>query len=791
MPKISIVIPVHNAQAHLNECLDSVLEQTLEDIEIICVDDASDDASLAILRSYAQRDPRVRLITFAQNKTASQARKDGVLSSTGRYLMFVDADDTIAPDACEKMYAEMEADPVDILHFGTVITTETGLPADRVGWMRRFVTPYRGVLNGSDILDGAFSANRLYNFSLWDKLYSADLCKRSFARVKDGSYPKAQDKYAYFILSYFAQTYRGIPDEVLYHYNFGRGVTGHNVLSISGFERYCSMALVADAIRDFLVEEDALSQNEGLYGNMRNHLLQDCVGNWNKCLGTDDKAVGFDLMLKYWDTSEVIAKIAELNWNNQGHIARRLKDSASIARVPRATRVVGTYYHRISNGGTQRILSILIQLWVDLGYEVVLFTDVPACDDDYDVPEGVHRVVLPSFFEITPRNYVERARELEKAIHAYGIDVMVYHAWVSRLLLWDLLVCKTAGAAFVSHCHSAFSQPARSSRTYFADMPPIYHLSDAAIVLSEVDRAYWNNFNDNVISVVNPLTFDLGDLEVCALDSKNVLWVGRMSNEKRPQEALRIFAKVLEDEPEATLLMVGESSDQKYMDGMHTLAKSLGIQDSVEMCGFHRNVLPFYSNAAVLLMTSEFEGFSLVLSESQSAGVPCVMYDLPYLTLTRLRKGFVGVELGDINAAADAVVRLLRDPDYRRAMGREARANIESLAEFDFAGTWSGIFDGLSREAPEPQVDDTSRIMWETLLDHYREGSGRRDREVGTLKRQLAVARGTAKKQAATQKELQRIRASWSFRVGHAITSIPRKIRKALNRGRFSGAKTP
>ena len=791
LPKISVVVPVHNSQAYLAESLDSLLEQTLDDIEVICIDDASDDTSPVILQQYALRDPRVFVITYQENKSASQARKDGVLASTGTYVMFLDADDTVAPDACERLYAAMQADPVDILHFGTRITTDANLPADRIGWMEEFVKPYDGVLQGDEILQGAFSEDRLYNFTLWDKVYAADLCRKSFARLKDGSFPKAQDKYAYFILSYFAQSYRGIPSEVFYTYNFGRGVTGHNLLSMAQFERYCSMARVADAIKSFLMEDVGLQRNDALYRNVRDQLLRDCVGNWNKHLAATDKAAGFDLMLRYWQAPEVIAKIAELNWDAQGHIARLLKDSASIVRAPHTPRVVGTYYHRAANGGTQRILSVLIQLWVDLGYEVVLFTDLPPSPDDYDLPASVRRVVLPSFFDISPRNYADRAYHLNRAIREYGIDAMVYHAWVSRLLLWDLLVCKTAGAAFITHCHSAFSQPTRNVRTYFADMPSVYHLSDAAIVLSEVDRAYWKNFNGNVVTVVNPLTFSLSDLEVSALEGQNVLWLGRMSDEKRPHEALKIFAKVLEDVPDANLLMVGESADQEYMEGVHALVDELGIRDSVTMCGFHKDVLPFYGKTAALLMTSEFEGFSLVLAESQSAGVPCVMYDLPYLTLTRSRKGFIAVELGDTNAAADGLVTLLREPDLRRAMGRDARANIEELSEFDFAGTWSGVFDSLAHAPILPPRDETTRIMWETLMDHYRGGAVRKNREVARLKRQLAVARRTAKKQTATRKELRRVRASWSFRLGYAITSIPRRIRKVLNRGGSDNCETP
>ena len=399
-----------------------------------------------------------------------------------------------------------------------------------------------------------------------------------------------------------------------------------------------------------------------------------------------------------------------------------------------------------------------------------------------DLPEGVQRVVLPSSAEAKPGNYVDRARDLESAIRKHEIDVMVYHAWVSKILLWDLLACKTAGAAFVTHCHSSFSQPARSGRTYFADMPAVFHLSDAVIALSEVDHAYWSTFSDNVVSMVNPLTFELGDLKISSLQTKSVLWLGRMSDEKRPHDALRIFAKVLEEEPDAKLHMVGSCPEPEYMEGMRALVDELGMQDSVVLHGFHRNVLPFYAGTSLLLMTSEFEGFSMTISESQSFGIPCVMYDLPYLTLTRARKGFIAVEMGDLNAATDGVVALLRDPERRQALGQEARDNIESIAKFDFAGAWSGVFDGLSRATEERPLDEATRIMWDTLLDHYRLGAVPRNRELNRVNKDLAVAERSRKTRAGARTEMQRIRASWSFRIGHAITFVPRALRRMVGR---------
>lgn len=112
-PKVSVVIPVYNTAPYLRQCLDSVVNQTLRDIEIICVDDGSTDGSDAILEEYAAADPRIRIL-HQQNQYAGVARNNGMAVATGKYLMFWDSDDYFDVTALEKMYNQSEADQADI-----------------------------------------------------------------------------------------------------------------------------------------------------------------------------------------------------------------------------------------------------------------------------------------------------------------------------------------------------------------------------------------------------------------------------------------------------------------------------------------------------------------------------------------------------------------------------------------------------------------------------------------------------------------------------------------------------
>jgi glycosyltransferase involved in cell wall biosynthesis len=116
MVKVSVIIPVYNVEPYLKQCMDSVVGQTLKDIEIICVDDGSTDNSLDILREYAAEDSRIQIIE-QKNAGAGAARNNGMRYATGKYLSFLDSDDFFEPRMLEKAYDLAEKDQADFVAY--------------------------------------------------------------------------------------------------------------------------------------------------------------------------------------------------------------------------------------------------------------------------------------------------------------------------------------------------------------------------------------------------------------------------------------------------------------------------------------------------------------------------------------------------------------------------------------------------------------------------------------------------------------------------------------------------
>lgn len=113
--KVSVIIPVYNAAQYLERCLDSVINQTLKDIEIICINDCSTDNSLEILEEYASKDNRIKIIDFKENKGVAAARNAGINEAQGEYIGFVDPDDYIDSDFYAQLYKKAYETKADIV----------------------------------------------------------------------------------------------------------------------------------------------------------------------------------------------------------------------------------------------------------------------------------------------------------------------------------------------------------------------------------------------------------------------------------------------------------------------------------------------------------------------------------------------------------------------------------------------------------------------------------------------------------------------------------------------------
>ncbi|MCX8075004.1 MAG: glycosyltransferase family 2 protein [Clostridia bacterium] len=167
--KLSIVVPVYNVEKYLRRCLDSLAKQTLEDIEIICVNDGSKDGCLEILKEYKSKYGDKVVIIDKQNEGVWKGRLDGIKAASGEYITFTDSDDYVALDFAEKLYNKIVETNSDILICGFYrIDTDTGhvFSKEMTKHANKVIDMDK---NPEDIVS--------INGALWNKIYKAEILK--------------------------------------------------------------------------------------------------------------------------------------------------------------------------------------------------------------------------------------------------------------------------------------------------------------------------------------------------------------------------------------------------------------------------------------------------------------------------------------------------------------------------------------------------------------------------------------------------------------------------------------
>lgn len=184
MPKVSVIMPVYNGEDYLKESIDCVLNQTLDDLELICVDDGSVDSSLEMLNEFADNDSRIQ-VYHQENKGGGAARNLALTKATGKYLYCMDADDSIELTALEELYNLAEEKKLDMIIFQSINYAEdTGEYYHIEAYDMNEFADYVGdkIFGWEELGDWIFEIN----VTPWCKFYNLDFVLKSGAQFAEG-----------------------------------------------------------------------------------------------------------------------------------------------------------------------------------------------------------------------------------------------------------------------------------------------------------------------------------------------------------------------------------------------------------------------------------------------------------------------------------------------------------------------------------------------------------------------------------------------------------------------------
>lgn len=311
MPKISIVIPTYNAEKYIKRCINSLLQQTLDDIEIVCVDDCSSDGTMQILSKYAKKDKRIKVLSLNENRGTLMARKAGVMKASGEYIMFSDNDDWYENDACEKLYDKAIEKNADILMYS--IHKVSVSQDEKDDTKEQIIDRGYGRAKAENVeKEHCIPVENRMNW-LWNKIVRASVCKKAYEATDDIYLTVAEDTYACWLIHYYAKNFVAI-DEVYYNWNITTGVS-NKFMDIPSFDKFCKcMSDYEKAMYSFFDKVNAPEYVREAYENDTEPKSSYCVNKWRMSLSEEDAAEGMKILLKYYNPNRISTDIHH-RWN--------------------------------------------------------------------------------------------------------------------------------------------------------------------------------------------------------------------------------------------------------------------------------------------------------------------------------------------------------------------------------------------------------------------------------------------------------------------------------------------
>ena len=278
MPLVSIIVPVYNTEKYLPRCLDSLVNQTFRDIEIIIVNDCSQGNCNEIAEEYLKKDNRIKYIEHNENKGTLIARKTGSIAAEGDYITYLDSDDELDINTCEELYKVVSKEDYDFIRFGTKIKSKY----DVEDLDLRISDEKRNIR-----ISEKYSFIELLEVKLNHNVCGGggkrEIVKKSISYIPDIRLTNAEDLLQLAIILYFCKSYKTLNKKLyIYHYDIGASPRIED-LEIDKYKFLCQTTKTAlDEIYNFLCKLNV----EKIYGYSFSKL---CYHHYNYLNQVKDK----------------------------------------------------------------------------------------------------------------------------------------------------------------------------------------------------------------------------------------------------------------------------------------------------------------------------------------------------------------------------------------------------------------------------------------------------------------------------------------------------------------------
>ena len=442
------------------------------------------------------------------------------------------------------------------------------------------------------------------------------------------------------------------------------------------------------------------------------------IQKWDNAYETEGKNL-FNQLISNNQIEELVALLKDSFKHKELQLIENILNSSFFLKnSKKEVKTIALYYYKMKNGGVERVISLLIPLFIELGYRCILITDEKECKEDYQIPLCVRRYVIYSTSDIVANRvpYFERAKQLAGILKSEQVDAVCYQAASSPILLYDLLLVKLCKIKFFLSQHELFSHCMVLHNDSLLLQMAVFPLVDRLIVLSRTENTFWKTLNVDSVYIPNPYSIDIQ--RKGAPKSNTIVWVGRIDKfQKQYQEIIPIMKKVVHAIPNAILKVFGGAVQFDSIQDLNRLICDNKLENNIIYCGYKTNINEIYEDAQIHLVTSSYESFGMNIFESKILGIPLVIYDMPYLELLKEPKGYISVRQGDYEGAATAIIQLLTDENLRNRMEKEAKDSVKKFNNDLIISRWKDVFNDVDLNE---EIDNSDyAIILKTMAFHF------------------------------------------------------------------------
>lgn len=725
-------MPVFDDEEWVATALTSCLAQTERDIEVICVDDASTDATREIIERFQASDPRIRLIRQPTNRSAFQARRAGILAATAPYVLFLDGDDELAPRAAETALKLANRTGADVVGFGTEVIVPEGVS---VGRFAAALQPQHTELIDDAIAPTLFPTGQIAQGHLWRYLWDVRLLHAAYDAVPaELELYRANDIPIAFLALTRASHYVSTPER-LYRYYWRRGVSGRQVTDVDAFDFYLGAYDSIDAIRPGVEESASRRGDPGplldAYRSARlsiiqmilrycvaiddQHLQSECFGRLERKAGATDVVLAAATF--YRDALPVLA--------NHGGPAHEVDGTVRTVLI-----VTGN----LGSGGVQGVVVSQAAHLAEAGFRVVVAARTLE-NAVHDLPEGVTLV------EIAGTTLPEKLHSYVEICREHRIDIAIDH-WILYDDSWPFftLAARTLGVATIGWLHNFALRPIFDDNTRSSHLTTYLPLLARVVVLSLMDVAFWKLRGiERAVYLPNPPSPLLLDLPYRTSPRSRtdgpvrLVWWGRLQQHtKRVRALIDVVAELRKLGVEAELTVIGPDSRDLTAEALVEHARERGVDGALRAPGpLHgAALLDALEHADLYVCTSAIEGYPLALVEAQALGLPVAMYELPWLSVAAGNDGILAAPQGDAHRLALSIADLAGDPERYAQHSAASLAAAHAALSHDFTALYSQLLTGNlpAAHSPEPTIQD-ARVLLDLTIAFQEDVSTRARRQ--------------------------------------------------------------